>query len=509
MSESDRRSELGPVLDMRGIVKDFPGVRALDHVNLDLERGEIHALVGENGAGKSTLIKVLTGVYSCDEGEIWIQGKPVKIRSPRQTQQLGVACIYQELNLVPRFDVAQNIFLGAEPVGKLGLVRWPQMYEEAARLLDTLGASIDVHTPVHKLGVGQRQMVTITRALLHKPAIFVLDEPTAMLTRAEIHYLFKLLKRLKEQGVGTLYISHRMEEVFEIADRITVMRDGRNVGTLDARQTDTDQIVSLMVGRQLDDMYPKKNVALGSELFQVRGLGDGILIKDITFSVRQGEILGIYGVIGSGTTELAQMLVGDRAATQGEILVDGQRVAFRSPHQALRAGVALIPKDRREEGLILSLSVKENMTLASLQRWTRGGLIRSRAEDEAARQQISALGIRTYSPAQVARELSGGNQQKVVISKAMLSQARVFVFDEPTRGVDVGAKAEIYRLIGELLEGGATVVMFSSELPEILHIADRAIVMFRGRAVLNKPTAETNADEMLLYALKGTGGEEA
>lgn len=498
-------TETDTILKMQGIVKDFPGVRALDRVDFDLLRGEIHALVGENGAGKSTLIKVLTGVYSKDRGEIFIRGKQVNILSTKASQNLGVACIYQELNLVPYFNVAQNIYLGIEPLTALGKIDWTQMYKGANDLLKDLGVELNLHMPVRKLGMGQRQMVIIARALLRNPAILILDEPTAMLTRGEIKYLFDLLKRLKEQGVGILYISHRMEEVFEIADRITVMRDGMNVSTCITKETTPDEIILLMVGRQVDEMYPKLQITPGEVLLQVQNLNDGRLVKNINFSVSSGEVLGIYGVLGSGTTELGQALVGDREIVNGEIKVNGSLLNVKNPQVALKHGMALIPKDRREEGLILSFSVKENMTLANLSQFSSLGFIRSRQEESTVCQQINSLSVRTSGSNQLIRELSGGNQQKVVISKAMLSHARVFIFDEPTRGVDVGAKVEIYKLMSNLLKEGAAIIFFSSELSEILHIADRVIVMFRGYPVLEKSISETNADELLLYALKGEG----
>jgi ribose transport system ATP-binding protein len=496
------------VLQMQGIVKDFPGVRALDHVDFDLRSGEIHALVGENGAGKSTLIKILTGIYERDAGSIQIRNQPINNCTPRDMQKLGVACIYQELNLIPNFDVARNIYLGSEPVNKSGMVSWSQMYSQADKTVQSLGVTIDIRTPIRKLGIGQRQMVIIARALLHQPAIFILDEPTAMLTRAEIHYLFQLLRRLKEQNVGILYISHRMEEVFEIADRITVMRDGLNVGTLEANQTEADEIVALMVGRKLDDLYPKQSISFGKTLLEAQHLCDNQVVNDVSLHVRESEALGIYGVIGSGTTELGQILAGDRKATQGEVAVEGRRASLRSPNDALKSGIALIPKDRREEGLILSFTVKENMTLSSLRYLNHLGLLDFKNEESTAQEQIASLSIRTYGSNQLVRELSGGNQQKVEIAKALLSRAWVFVFDEPTRGVDVGAKSEIYRLMGKLLENKAAIIFFSSELPEILHIADRVMVMYRGRVVLEKPTSETDADEILLYALKGEGSNE-
>lgn len=505
MDKSKNLTDSNTILQMSDIVKDFPGVRALDKVNFDLNLGEVHALVGENGAGKSTLIKVLTGVYKKDHGLIKINGKTIDNHSTKDTHELGIACIYQELNLVPDFDVAKNIFLGIEPVTKTGMIDWKRLYLGVSELLDELGVNLDIRTPIRKLGMGERQMVLIARALLRDPKVLILDEPTAMLTRGEIKYLFELLKKLKRQGVGIIYITHRMEEVFEISDRITIMRDGTNAGTLKTDETNPDEVILSMVGRKLEDMYPKVQINPGKVMLEVSNISNGECIKNVSFSVSKGEVLGIYGVLGSGTTEVGQAIVGDIELISGNIKVNGSLVEINNPRTALKNGLALIPKDRREEGLILSFSVKENMTLSNLNNFSKFGIIKNKKEKNSVEENIGSLSIQTSDQNQLVRELSGGNQQKVVISKAMLSNSKIFIFDEPTRGVDVGAKVEIYKLISKLLQDGASIVIFSSELSEILNIADRVIVLFRGVSVFEKAVSQTNADELLMYALKGEG----
>jgi len=490
-------------VQMEGIVKTFPGVRAVDDTDLELRKGEIHALVGENGAGKSTLINILTGVYTADKGEITVRGEPVQIGSPARAEALGIMCIHQEPALVPHFDVASNIFLGREYTSPWGTIRRRKAQEAARDVLKRLELDIDPSTKVADLSIGEQQMVGICRALGRSPVVFVLDEPTGALTRTEVARLFNLLKRLRDEGVTILYISHRMEEIFELADRVTVMRNGKRIDTLPITETDTNEVVRLMIGKDLADFYPKHPVKKGTELLRVRGLSSGDAIAGVDLTVHAGEIVGIYGLVGAGQAELAYTLVGAREMSSGEIQFKGKPINVNSPAAALRHGIALVPRERRDEGLILSMTVKENITLAALQEWSRAGFINFAAEQRAAQEQVEALSIRTPGLGQEVRNLSGGNQQKVVLAKWLAQKSRVIICDEPTRGVDVGAKTEIYAILTRLLEEGTGIVFISSELPEVLSLSDRILVMFRGRVVLDKPTAETSGDELLSCALVG------
>jgi len=492
---------------MEGIVKDFPGVRAVDDVDLELRAGEIHALVGENGAGKSTLINILTGVYGCNAGQIYVGDKLVRIASPHDAEALGILCIHQEPALVPHFDVASNIFLGREVASALGLVRRNQTREAAREVLDRLEVDLDPSRLVSELSIGEQQMVGICRALARSPVVFVLDEPTGALTRTEVTRLFSLLKRLREEMVSVLYISHRMEEIFELADRVTVMRNGRRIGTLSIAETDTNEIVRMMIGKDLADFYPKEPVERGIELLRVEGLSSGNLVRNVNLTIHAGEVVGIYGLVGAGQAELAYTLVGAMPMTEGSICLEGERIDVSSPAEALRHGIALVPRERRDEGLILPMTVKENITLAALRRWSHAGFIDFHAERRAALEQVKALSIHTPGLNQQVRNLSGGNQQKVVLAKWLAKQSRVIVCDEPTRGVDVGAKTEIYAILARLLKAGSGILFISSELPEVLSLSDRILVMFRGEVVLDKPTSEVSGDELLACALVGPDGE--
>jgi len=488
---------------MEGISKNFPGVRALDNVDLDLHAGEIHALVGENGAGKSTLVNILTGVYSGDAGLIYINDKVTHIGSPGQAEALGIMCIHQEPALVPHFDVASNIFLGREFTSRFGTVRRGKAEKAARDVLQRLGLDLDPNCPVADLNVGEQQMVGICRALVRSPVVFVLDEPTGALTRAETMRLFALLRRLRDEGVSILYISHRMEEIFELADRVTVLRNGRRIGTLRIAEATTQEVVRMMIGKDLADFYPKQPVQLGEELLRADDLFVGTAVRGVSFALHAGEVVGIYGLLGAGQDEMAYGLVGIRHITAGRLSLKGKPITIRSPAEALRHGIALVPRERRDEGLILPMSVKENVTLAALREWSRGGFVNFAAEGRAAASLVKALSIRTTGLRQPVSNLSGGNQQKVVLARWLASKSRVIICNEPTRGVDVGAKTEIYAILTQLLKEGTGVLFISSELPEVLALSDRILVMFRGEVVLDRPTREVSQDEVLSYALVG------
>jgi ribose transport system ATP-binding protein len=497
------------VVRMEHIVKEFPGIRAVNNVDLELRAGEIHALVGENGAGKSTLVNILTGVYTCNAGKIYVNDKAVHIGSPGQAETLGIMCIHQEPALIPHFDVARNIFLGREFTTKFGLVNVRKAQKAAREVLKRLELDLDPTAPITDLSIGEQQMVGICRALVRSPVIFVLDEPTGALTRTEVDRLFALLKRLRNEGVSILYISHRMEEIFELADCVTVMRNGERIATVPIADTTTQEVVHMMIGKNLDNFYPKEKVERGIELLRVEGLCSGSAVKDVNLTIHAGEVVGIYGLVGAGQSELAYSLVGAKQISAGRLLFEGDPINVRSPADALHNGIALISRERRDEGLILSMSVKENITLAALKEWSRGGLINFAKEGKAANIQVEALSIRTQSLKQQVRYLSGGNQQKVVLAKWLLQKSRIIICDEPTRGVDVGAKTEIYTILAQLLKAGTGILFISSELLEVISLSDRILVMFQGQVVLNKPTQDVTSDELLAYALVGTNGKEA
>jgi len=492
---------------MECIIKEFPGIRALNKVDLEMRVGEIHALVGENGAGKSTLVNILTGVHPCDSGKIDMNDKAVHIGSPGQAEALGIMCIHQEPALVPHFNVASNIFLGREFKTKLGLINVKKGQDAARKVLKRLELDLDPTSPIADLSIGEQQMVGICRALVRSPVIFVLDEPTGALARNEVDLLFALLKRLRDEGVSILYISHRMEEIFELADCVTVMRNGERIATVPIAETTTQEIVHMMIGKKLENFYPKENIETGIELLRVEGLSSGKAVKDVNLTVHAGEVVGIYGLVGAGQSELAYSLVGAKEMTAGQLLVKGSPITVRSPAEALLNGIALISRERRDEGLILSMSVKENITLAALKEWSRRGLINFTKENMSASEQVDALKIRTQSLKQQVRFLSGGNQQKVVLAKWLAQKSRIIICDEPTRGVDVGAKTEIYTILTQLLKEGTGILFISSELLEVMSLSDRILVMFRGQVVLDKPTRKVTSDELLSHALAGTNGK--
>ncbi len=479
-----QRDRVAPLFELRGISKQFPGVQALDDVSFEIARGEVHMLLGENGAGKSTLMKVLCGAYRADAGELFHNGERAEIATPADARRFGIAVIFQEFTLVPYLDIAQNIFLGREPCSRVsGFVDRKRLYADARRMLEKIGFDIDPHTPVHQLGVAQQQLVEIAKALSQDARILVMDEPTAALSDRETERLFAIIAQLKKNGVAIVYISHRLAEVFALGDRITVLRDGRKIASVRPAETSPDDLVRLMVGRAVDRTYAREYCKEpGDVLLEVKNLASDNGIADIGLTVRAGEIVGLCGLVGSGRTEVARAIFGADRVTAGEIRLMGESIAD-SPEDSARRGMALIPENRKQQGLALGRSVGDNVVLASLHRMFPSGIFVPARAAKAAQAGIEQLRIATPSPHRPVSVLSGGNQQKVVIAKWLNAAARVFIFDEPTRGIDVGAKAEIFRLIDQLVQKGAGVLMISSEQTEIVHVCDRAYVMRAGRIV--------------------------
>jgi len=504
-----------PLLEMRGISKAFPGVQALDKVDFTVYPGEVVGLVGENGAGKSTLMKILSGAYRADSGEILIGGVPSIPQNPHHAQELGVAIIYQEFNLTPNQSVATNIFLAREPgpsgpLGTLGFVDSTTMRRESERLLERVGARIHPDMLVHKLSVAQRQMVEIAKALAVDAKIIVMDEPTSALGEEEVKLLFDIIRSLKEQGLGIVFITHRMDEIFAITDRVVVMRDGLYVGQMPITESTREKIVSLMVGRSIDQFFQKTTTAPDKErpvVLEVRHLSNPRL-HDINFTVRAGEVLGVAGLVGSGRTDVARAIFGADPRDSGEILIAGKPVEISKPLDAVRAGVALVPENRQTEGLILIQSVENNVALPNLDRLSRGEFVRQRHMRDVVRDYVKRLNIRTPSLAQRVMFLSGGNQQKTALAKWLTSEPKVLILDEPTRGIDVGAKAEVYALIDKLAQTGIGIIMISSEMPEILQMSDRILVMHEGRVSAILDRSEAN-QEIIMAQTSGMVPETA
>ena len=482
-------------LEMRDITKTFPGVRALDGVSFDLQPGEIHALVGENGAGKSTLIKILAGVYPFPEygGEIQVDGAEQRFGSVREAEKLGIAVIYQELSLVKEMTVGENIFLGREP-RTWGVIRWEELYRRAHRLLDDLHLSIDPRTPVRNLGIGQQQLVEIAKALSHEARILVLDEPTAALTQTEVESLFQILNKLRERGAGMIYISHKLNEVFQISDRITVLRDGKTVGANPTAEWTETSVIARMVGREVGNIFPGTASASmndeGEVVLEVENVSvkhpvvtGKMLVDNVSFSVRRGEVLGIAGLMGAGRSDLLMAIFGAHdGAVTGKIRVNGKATNYRSPADAIKQGIGFVTEDRKRFGLLLDQTVLNNMTLAGLHRISGRFITNVDAEAAASESAMKELRVKAQSILTIAGTLSGGNQQKVVLAKWLLTNPSVLFLDEPTRGIDVGAKQEIYAQIKKLAEAGLAIVLVSSELPEVLGLSDRILVLHEGRA---------------------------
>ena len=478
--DTGEKPDNAAVFQLRDIVKEFPGVKALDGVSLDIHPGEVHMLLGENGAGKSTLMKVLFGAYKPDSGTFLYKGKLAEIGSPADAQRMGIAVIFQDFTLVPYLNIAQNIFLGREFRGRIpGTVNRRRIYAEAKRVLEAIGFDIDPHLPVHTLGVAQQQMVEIAKALSQDARILVMDEPTAALSDRETELLFAMIARLKAQGVAIIYISHRLAEVFALGDRITVLRDGRKIASMLPKETNPDELVHLMVGRSVDRTYARNFVPPGDLALEVKGLASARGISNINLTVRAGEIVGLCGLVGSGRSEVARAIFGTDHSTAGEIRLFGTRIPGL-PEDAARRGMAMIPENRKAQGLALARSVRDNIILAGLHKMFPSGLFSPARATRTARAVIDRLRIATPSPHRAVGVLSGGNQQKVVVGKWLNADAKFFIFDEPTRGIDVGAKAEIFALLDQLVQNGAAILMISSEQIEIVHVCDRAYVMRDG-----------------------------
>jgi ribose transport system ATP-binding protein len=491
-----------PLLELRGISKEFPGVKALDNVSFPVWPGEVHMLLGENGAGKSSLMKVLCGAYRADSGEFFYKGEKAVIGSSAGAQKLGIAVIFQEFSLVPYLDIAQNIFLGREPAGRIpGTVSRRRILSEAKRVLDSIGFDIDPSIKVHRLGVAQQQMVEIAKAISQNATILVMDEPTSALSDRETELLFALIARLKAAGVAIIYISHRMAEVFAIGDRITVLRDGRRIGEVRPAGTSPDQLVRMMVGRTVDMSYPRSFAEKpGDVLLEVKDLSAATGIAGIDLVVRRGEIVGLCGLAGSGRTEVVRAIFGADKKRGGQIVFDGMEKSG-GPDEAAALGLALIPENRKTEGLALLRSVGDNLLLSALRKLFPAGLFGPRRSERLAKDLVQQLRIVTPGIKQMTALLSGGNQQKVVIGKWLAAGARLFIFDEPTRGIDVGAKAEIFALIDRLVAQGAAVLMISSETAEICHVCDRAYVMRDGRIAGELPRSRLTEENIVRLAM--------
>lgn len=488
------------IVSMKNVCKSFPGVKALDNANFELRSGEVMALLGENGAGKSTLMKILSGVYTRDSGELEIFGKSYGDLTPKQAEEVGVAIIHQELNLCTHLTVAENIFLGREIHGKFALDN-AKMEAEAQKILDDLKIDIDPRQVVGDLAVSKQQMVEIAKALSINAQILVMDEPTSALTSKEIDDLFRIITKLKSEGKGIVYISHRLEELQHIVDRVTIMRDGQYILTSDFKDLTMDEIITNMVGREIKEKFPRVECEKGKVIFEVKNLNAGRMVRDVSFSVNEGEIVGFAGLMGAGRTETTRAIFGVDEKTSGQIFVDGQEVKINCPMDAIKNGVVLAPEDRKKDGLCTQLSIRDNITLPNLDIvCNKAGVVDSKKEKEMCDKAIDNLKIKTPNIDILAGNLSGGNQQKVVVGKWLARNSRVVIFDEPTRGIDVGAKVEIYHLMNELKKQGIAVMFVSSEMPEVMGIADRIIVMCDGRITGEVMAKDTTQNEILTLA---------
>lgn len=490
------------MLEMRGIHKSFDGTQALRGVDFSAERGEVHAIVGENGAGKSTLVKILAGAIPRDAGEILLDGAAADARTPLAAHRMGIRAVYQEFSLVSHLTVAENILLGQMPSSRVpGGVDWGKAFRRAEEILQAIGfVGIDVRKVVRQMSVSHQQMVEIAKAVAVRPRILILDEPSAVLSQEELDRLFALVRNLRQEGTLTLYISHRLDEVFEIADRITVLKDGQRVGTVRPQEADQNQLIRMMVGRSLGELFPSRRPAMDEVALEVRNLARHGSFSEVSFSLHRGEVLGVSGLVGSGRTQVARCIFGADPFDEGEILLHGNLIHPRSPREAVRQGIALLTEDRKRDGLVMHCTIRDNVSMASYDKLSRWGVINRRAQATQVQQKIHDLDIRPPLLERLARQLSGGNQQKLVLAKWLMTQARILILDEPTRGVDVATKVEIYQLISDLAAGGIAILLISSELPEILGLSDRALVMREGRMVGEFTRAEASEERLLAAA---------
>jgi ribose transport system ATP-binding protein len=490
------------ILEVENVSKRFPGVQALDNVSFNLRKGEVHALVGENGAGKSTLMKILSGVHQADEGTIRYKGELVNFKNVTQSHEVGISIIYQELNLIPHLSVAANIYIGREPLTKFGTLDKMKMNADARAILNQLKINIDPTINLNKLPVSKQQMVEIAKALSTKSDVLIMDEPTSALTETEIDELFSVIHSLRDQGVSIIYISHRLEELKRIVDRITIFRDGHSISTDDYTSITMEEIVNRMVGRKLNNIFPpKQNQPTTEKILEVRNIVRKGILHDISFDLYRGEILGISGLMGAGRSELGRAIFGADRIDSGEVIMNGHKVTLNSPSNGIDAGIAYLSENRKEDGLAIKMRITENVTMANIEKvCLQLGVISRSGELEAAKKYMDELGIKTPSLQQVVNNLSGGNQQKVVVAKWLFCDSKILIFDEPTRGIDVGTKYAIYELIGALAKAGRGVIVISSELPEILGLTDRTLVLHEGHLAATLTTSETSQEEILSYA---------
>lgn len=493
------------ILRMQGIRKTFPGVVALDNVNLDVRSGTVHSLMGENGAGKSTLMKCLIGMYTPDEGTVELAGDIVRFKDTKDGLEHGISMIHQELSPVPEMMVAENIWLGREPRGRLGLLSPAAMFRKTRELFDEWKINIDPKARMKDLTVSKQQMVEIAKAISYDAKIIIMDEPTSAIPEREVAHLHGMIKRLTDFGVAIIYITHKMDEVFRISDDITVFRDGKHVGSYPAKELDRDKLIKLMVGRELTDLFPKEEAEIGDVVLSVQGLNRGAVVKDVSFELHRGEILGLAGLMGAGRTEVLETIFGIEKADSGEVVLNGRTLRIKQPADAIRAGMALLTEDRKLNGIMGVLSVRDNITAAALPRYSPRGVLRVGEMRKDSEDQREKLRIKTPSLNQLIKNLSGGNQQKALISRWLLTVPDVLMIDEPTRGIDVGAKSEIHRLMSMLAQEGKAIIMVSSELPEVLGMSDRILVMHEGRISGELSREEANQESVMHLA---TGGDE-
>ncbi len=479
-------------IEMKGINKSFGTNQVLKDAGFLLKDGEIHALMGENGAGKSTLMKILTGVYTKDSGTVLVDGEEVSYKTPQEAEKAGIVFIYQELNVLFDLTVVDNLFMGKEITKKFGVCDKKAMREKAKEVMDRVGVSIPVDAVMSDLSVGQQQMVEICKALMVDAKVIIMDEPTAALTESETEGLFKVIESLKKKGVSIVYISHRMEEIFALCDRITILRDGAYIGTEEIKNLTMDDVVQMMIGREIGERYPARDVKIGEEVLKVEGLTSGKLFHDVEFSVRAGEVLGVAGLMGAGRTEIMQAIFGNLKKDSGKIYINGEEVTIKNPRQAIAAGIGFITEDRKTEGLLLEKSIAENIEIANLDKVSKNSVLNKAKQEELVKKGIEDFKVKCFGPWHECNNLSGGNQQKVVLAKWVATEPKILILDEPTRGVDIGAKKEIYNVINDLAAKGVAVIMVSSELPEVLGMSDRIMVIREGevRGILDGKEAD-------------------